>query len=192
MQCREFRRLDERASRLATSIVAQPLRARLARQLAELARAGLLLSEDECLAQHDRSVPGAAQADTIESLGVITRDRPESLRRCLDSLADMLMRSGRRLRLIVADDSTAEPARQRNREVLAAVAARLGVEADYVGADEKATLIDELAARSGVPRPTVEFAVRGPAGFDMAAGANRNTLLLATAGEMTFQVDDDI
>lgn len=183
---------DELVNSGESAIDRDGARERIRERLAQMAERGLLISEGDCLLEHDRRVPGAAQADTISSLGVVTRDRPESLLRCLDSLSTMLARSGRRLRLVVADDSTDERVRQRNRETLERISARLGVDARYLGADEKTALCDQLAARSGAPRSSVEFALRPARRFAMGAGANRNCLLLATQGDLTFQVDDDI
>jgi hypothetical protein len=201
MSCMPFRTLDEHAAaassqvdrvRASGSVDRAAIEAGMRRQLTALVDNGSLLSEADALARHARAVPGATDVDPIESIGVVTRNRPDILRRCLASVGDMLARTDRRVRLVVGDDSSSEVVREENRAALDEAGQRLGLEVQYVGAHEKAQLADQLAARSGIARSLVELAITGTSGFGVTIGANRNALLLSTAGELTLQIDDDI
>jgi hypothetical protein len=56
---------------------------------------------------------------------------------------------------------------------------------------EKRGLIGLLTKSGELPPETVEFGVLGPPECPLHTGANRNTILLTTAGEMALCVDDD-
>jgi hypothetical protein len=76
--CREFRTLDEHIAQLSVVDVKGSL---LRGRLEALAKAGLLVSEDDCLQQHDANAPGAGAEAAVDSVGIVTRDRPDRLER---------------------------------------------------------------------------------------------------------------
>ncbi len=62
----------------------------------------------------------------------------------------------------------------------------------WLGRDERWSYAERLSARSGVPLRLLQFALWPEVPFyPRNIGANRNALLLDTAGELSVQVDDD-
>jgi hypothetical protein len=64
-------------------------------------------------------------------------------------------------------------------------------EVRYAGEEEKRRFIADLIAEGDLPPEIVEFALTNVDGLPFAAGANRNALLLDTAGDMIYSTDDD-
>jgi hypothetical protein len=61
----------------------------------------------------------------------------------------------------------------------------------YAGRLEKSQFADALSAESAVPLAVVHFALFGDERCERSTGANRNCVLLETAGSLTLAVDDD-
>jgi hypothetical protein len=127
----------------------------------------------------------------IEALGVVTRNRPEAVVRCLRSFGTHLRSHGRRARMLVVDSSDAAQAEQ-GRGALAALAGELATEIRWVGSDEKRRLADRLARTAAVDPELVRFALFDTAGVDHDIGGNRNCLLLLHAGQPFLSADDDM
>jgi hypothetical protein len=89
------------------------------------------------------------------------------------------------------DGSTDPRVIQQNREVTAGAARAARFDIRYCGLEEKQRFADALTRRAGVDPDLVRFMLFGVDGIDNATGANRNALLLQTAGEMFLSVDDD-
>ena len=192
-RCRRFAPLDVHAERLfrvlnLTSGSKQDLR----EQLEELARSGFLFSVQSAneLLEAD-AVAGLPEQNSIESLGIPTRNRPESLRRCLLSYAQCAAEFGRKIKFIVADQSEPPEVRAANMGSIEAVKAQFGGEMSYAGMEEQKRFVSVLAKAAGLDECSVAFALLNPECFPIATGANRNVLLLATVGELALQVDDD-
>lgn len=148
--CRELKPIEEHAGAI----------------VAKAAAAGVLFSERaflERIRSRPRPAPPAPSA-----LGIVTRDRPDELARCL--------RSFRAPEIVVCDDGSGS----------APPGAR------YAGPAEKAAFLDALSAESGVPRAVAAFGLGdvGLSGF--RAGGNRNALFLDLAGRVFVSVDDDV
>ena len=71
--------------------------------LQRLVRLGLLVSEDELVSIAERAPAGGEKTARVSTLGVVTRDRPESLRRCLESYIENVRRHGREVSFAVMD-----------------------------------------------------------------------------------------
>src|SRR5262249_4893247 len=128
----------------------------------------------------------------ISAVGIITTDRPRMLDRCLKSLtASLALDTSSRPRIVIVDGSTDERVIQSNRELAARGAKPAEVDIRYCGLEEKNRFADALTDRAGVDPDLVRFAMFGVGGIDNATGANRNALLLETAGEMFLSLDDD-
>jgi hypothetical protein len=127
----------------------------------------------------------------VATLGIPTKDRPESLHRCLAGHLDDGRRRGRRHDYVIVDDSAEAAVRARHREVLRALGDRYGAAIGYAGPEERARFAVALVRRAGLPPEAVEFALLNPEGCPVATGASRNALLLHTAGDLLVQVDDD-
>lgn len=128
----------------------------------------------------------------IAMLAVPTRDRPESLRRCLDSYLQNFERHSRTVGLVVADDGPRESA-QSVRELLTGIARRYDVTVDYLGWRERSRLATTLAQRAGVDPQVVRrgLSVDTDTPHLSTSGGVRNALLLAGSGRSILMVDDD-
>jgi hypothetical protein len=159
----------------------------VAQRLYELVDRGLLVSQQEVLARARAAAEADADAGpTLDRVAVITSDRPANLAICLRSYRE---RYGADLELIVFDDSADAATRAENRRVAAQAAA--GGRTMYAGEDEKRQVIAELAARSGVEPDVVRAAMAEFDGCGYHCGANRNAVLLDSAGAAVLMVDDD-
>ena len=123
-------------------------------------------------------------ADTtpITTVGIVTADRPPTVRRALDSIIRHCDRYGRRPRFVVIDGSRQPANRTATAVAVLATAETSGHDVQYVGQAEATDFGESLQAR-GAPALRV---------LPGSAGANRNLLLLLTAGERILTVDDDV
>lgn len=159
---------------------------------------GLLVSEkmllEKCIAAPSQSRVEQTQSDStnqISSVCIPTKDRPNSLKQCIDSYLKHVDARRGTIQFLVADDSTNEENARSNAEHVSTVAKQSSIECRYLGAQEKQEYVTKLAMRAQVPQSIVEFALVPNSFLDMGAGANRNLLLLLTAGELVLSVDDD-
>lgn len=121
-------------------------------------------------------------------LGIPTRRRWPALFRLLRGLeADTA--SHELARLVIADDGTPPAQGQAVRGALGRWARQRGLPFSYVGAGEKMRLAEHLGG-AGFPRDLVDFAIGPRAAGNV--GANRNCLLLHSAGRLLLCVDDDV
>jgi hypothetical protein len=135
-------------------------------------------------------LPGSTDGSSrISTLGIVTADRPQALERCVASYIRHLQHHGRSPRIVVVDDSKRSTNATATRRI--ATNARRGYDGivQYVGAREKAAVRRALTL-SGADPAAIDFGLPAHArGF--APGANRNHLLLATAGDLFLTADDD-
>lgn len=127
---------------------------------------------------------------SITTLAVPTRNRVESLERCLKSFMRNAQTFGRTPVFFVADDSGEEEAR-RSRHVLKSLAEAHGAQATFAGSAERAAYVEALA-EAGITPDVARFALFDVHGCGAAIGANRNAILLETVGESSVSADDDI
>jgi hypothetical protein len=127
----------------------------------------------------------------IGTIAIPTRDRRQSLGRALRSYAENARDNGRLPELVVADDSSGAATREQVRGDLRALGRRYGLRCWYIGLEEKKRYVGLLASAARVSRRAVEFALLNPEGCSVTPGANRNCLLLHTAGATFFGPDDD-
>lgn len=185
-RCDRFATLDAHADALVATLGVDPARrVDLRGMLGHLVEDGVLVSEREVARSVGRS--GSADPEPIAALGVVTCDRPQALRRGLESFVSVHRRTGRSLEVAIFDDSGPGPSAA-NREVLASLS---GVGVRYAGRDEKHAYRQALVGQGHDPE-TVAFALSDPEGAGLPIGANRNALLLDAVGECVVSVDDDI
>ncbi|MBA3442282.1 MAG: hypothetical protein H0T92_20700 [Pyrinomonadaceae bacterium] len=162
--------------------------------LLQLIEAGLLISDRDLLDQVRRLTHASTLLHppaSISTIGVLTRDRPDSLRRCLTSYIENGKRHGRACRFVVMDDSQSVEMRNHIRQMLGELRARCDVNLAYAGREEKKGFAAALAAAGDVPCEVIDFALFGIEELGCTVGANRNALLLDTPGELVCSVDDD-
>ena len=158
--------------------------------LESLVRQGLLTSETALRQRSFRAIRPAVTLPTISTIAVITRERIDSLQRCLESYIDNGQRADRRVEYLVVDTAPEAETRDRTRAMLRGVSTRRDVPVRYAGLEERQRFANALA-RAGLPQPAIDFALFDPEGCDLVYGAARNTVLLATVGQSVLCADDD-
>ena len=204
-RCQEFRTINEHAQTIYNALRGKQKQAcaihshhsapleigSIKKQLAGLIESGFLITDKELL---DRCRQLGEQKETvplIASIGVVTRNRPESMRRCLESYIDTCKRHGRTNNFVVVDDSTSAEVRKEIRNILYTLRRRFGVDIFYAGMEEKISYAKLLTAESDAPPDVVNFALLDTENCGYTAGANRNAFLLQTIGDLVFCADDD-
>jgi hypothetical protein len=154
------------------------------------AEEGMMISRAELL-QRGEVTKALDPPPRISCLAIPTSNRPGHLQRALKSYANHFSKVGRSIEFVVADDGQSPQSCQLSKEVSDRQAETGDSAVVYVGPGEKRQLIARLAEKHSVPRRALEFGILGPAGLAPTIGANRNTIVLQTAGKMVLSVDDD-
>jgi hypothetical protein len=128
------------------------------------------------------SAAAKTSAAPIGAIGILTADRPQLAERAVSECRSHCGRWGRSSEVFVIDGSAVPTHQTRTREIVAMATGAVPVH--YVGFEERTRLVERLA-------PTAPQCVHDAIGSG-SAGANRNTLLLLTAGTPCLMVDDDI
>ena len=128
--------------------------------------------------------------DGISAIGIPTRNRAGSVLAALRSYHANASMHGRRVRFVVADSSSA-PDQARLASALDVLREDIDIEVEYLDENWRANLVRTLADETGCGPDVLQFALYGHETCDTNYGANRNALLLATAGELSVHVDDD-
>lgn len=181
--CQGCKTIEGHAAAIARTGLAGDAHAVMA-TLQSLAMSGLLRSCADLLP----SGRSSARTDVtpITTVAIITADRPTVLRRGLASFARHLDAHGRPARLLIVDGSRESDHEIENRHIAADLARSGGRTIDYAGADEARALRERLAA-AGASETMLDFALTPG-----SIGANRNLVLLLTAGEHVLMADDDM
>ena len=195
--CQAFRTLEEHARSYQQS--AAPGRQAsdrvwiesIVEQLTELAADGLLISDRDLL-NSLRAAEPESPPPPVATVGIMTRNRPDALKRCLVSFIENSRRFGRTNDFVVMDDSDEAALRQETRQMLRALKSEYGVSLSYAGLEEKRRFAEALIENSDVPPDVISFALFDQAQVGFSAGANRNALLLHTVGDLVFSADDDM
>ena len=151
----------------------------------------LMISDDELLELCRRSATQNAESRTISTVGVITRNRPESLELCLRSFIDRCARQGRKVDFAVGDSSPDHDCQEQVRTILQRLSSSHGVKISHIGLREKAAFAEAITKEGDIPAEVVNFALCGDRSLDFSPGANRNALLLHATGRMLLIADDD-
>lgn len=167
------------------------MRGYIQEQVQSLIEKGLLISEDNFYNTFSEANT-TPDNSYISSIGVLTKDRPSSLERCLAELiTSHTLDSLNKVRYIISDDSSDDNTILKNLDVLRKLQAKSKIDLQYLGRDQKIDFCQRLSQRSGVPYEIVEFAILNPLNIDRSTGANRNALLLETVSELFLSTDDD-
>lgn len=186
--CAVFKTLEEHATDICRAFP-QEDKAAVLTQLRGLLKQGLLL-EDTALAAHFRRRTPTRAPARISWLGMPTCNRVDRLCANLESYVDNVLAHGRELSFVVVDDSPDRDVRARCHQRLRELKRRRGIALHYAGAEEKRRFAAVLAG-AGFDREDIAFSLFGKADCGTTIGANRNALLLQTAGEAFFAPDDD-
>ncbi len=163
--------------------------------LNELVRDGFFVSEESLRTAIARRVGELAHEEAAETyitlVGMPTANRPKSLERAVASYVEQAKHTDRKIACMVMDDSRDEATQRRNMEALHELHKRNGAHILYADRARLAVYGSSLARYASVPEEIVHFALLGPDASGPTYGAPRNALLLATAGEIYVQADDD-
>jgi len=129
--------------------------------------------------------------DQISSISIITCDRKDSLKQCLEGFIINNVDIGCNLSYYVFDDSQFPINSTYNCQSLLALRNLYNVNIFYADREIKQSFLNNLV-KKGIPEHVLNFAFIPTVNISTTIGANRNYSLLACNGSMTFNVDDDI
>ena len=127
----------------------------------------------------------------INTLGIVTGNRPQTLQRCLESYFQNCQATGKTLHSLIIDDSAKPEVCQEYRERLQSLHTKFNLPITYIGRQELQQFVENLRREGDIPHSVIEFALVKPSHSPLFHSGNRNTLLLATGGELVFSADDD-
>lgn len=130
-------------------------------------------------------------ASSITSIGIPTRDRPDTVVCCLESYVANALQFNREPTFYIVDDSRQPDTASLTRQKIEAVANSHPLPTKFLDRTYRLHIADRLAEETRVPVEVTRYALLGDNRCDSSYGAARNTLLLATSGELSIQVDDD-
>lgn len=189
-QCREFRSIDEHVARVAAVVPGLTQHDRIRKGLEGLASTGLLISDKDYLARLERAPEGEPRS--LHAIYIRACDRPEQLRRLLDSLANYERRFRVARHVVLLDDSVDEKNRDMNRDLLREFARAVGNPVSYVGPAERARLRQRLSKAVPEAAASIEWLLdRGPRTRRPGGGRSWNLALLLSAGRMFAMLDED-
>jgi FkbH-like protein len=210
-ECRQFKTLDDHAEHIcqARNLQDDSIEA-IKSQLTRLVEAGFLISQEQLLfsgtsrggfaniPRFEANISGepapkdAPATDcSIASVGILTCNRLEGLKRSLTSYIENSKQYGRTNDFVVMDDSASPETRESYRRLLRELAAEYGVEIFYAGLEEKTRFAKALIEKGGLPAEVVNFALFDVESTGYSYGANRNAMQLHSAGDAIFTADDD-
>lgn len=130
--------------------------------------------------------------DPVElTVTIPTADRADMCLRCIDSLDHYIKKHNQPCRLVIADDSRSEQQRQALLSGLKQHSAGWLGSIEYIGTDQAKQTAKSLSQALDVDLSILESLVLNPRAAKRATGANRNRLLLASAGQKFITCDDD-
>lgn len=146
------------------------------------------MKSSETLSETTDKNRGQSSTPRIDTVGIMTADRPALLER---ALASYIQNNHQRndIEYIVYDDSKDTAASAANFAVAQKLARQFGVPIRFAGRPERERYARQLGDGVAIAAELLEYALLNPRGYTL--GQNRNTLLLDTVGSMICCVDDD-
>lgn len=187
--CREFQPLAQHVANIEQKIPALKGQSQAIGQVLEyLRKRDLLQSADDIFERLRTS--SATPVDT-RTVAIRTCDRPSELNRLLRSIEEYRQRFPADRSFVVFDDSR-DGANQRANAELVAEAAGNGVQAKYCGLDWRNAVASAAQTDMNIDPAQVARLIGGvPAAPEFSGGQVWNAMLLATAGQGVFMLDDD-
>jgi hypothetical protein len=185
--CTDFASITDHTRRLCAEL---PALAAKATSLLEFftAQGALLLHSD--LYRCETQVDPMGQP-RVSWMALPTSRRPIQLARALDSYRDNFSLYSRQIRFVIADDCGAAEQANGAEQLISSIRSRFPSSVDYLGPKEKRRLVSSLARKGALPLDVLEFGLLGSERHSPTTGANRNCILLHTAGDMLLCADDD-
>ena len=191
--CREFRTLDEHAARIQSTIPGlSAKREDIRRVLDGLVQRQLLMSDGAFIARLRRAPTRVAAP--VRGVFIRACDRPQQLANLFKSLADYERRYRANQRYIVIDDSGLPANINEQRDLLREFARATGCKASYIGAAERARIVERFAkALPSAKEALGQLLLRDahPHAQRFGGGRGWNLALLLSAGARMALIDDD-
>ena len=127
----------------------------------------------------------------ISSFVIPTANRPGMLRRALLSYGRNSLDHSHPVRFVVLDSSSEPASALENRQMLLQLQTEIDLSIQYAGPDDKRQFAERLATKGSLPRDVLDYALFDGYGVGYNHGANCNSILLQTIGELAFSADDD-
>ena len=190
-QSREFRTLDEHIARILATIPGlASQREGVARVLDGLVSRGLLVGDRDFL----KRVESAPLREPAALRGVFIRacDRPRQLAQLLATLTEYERRFHANRHYVVLDDSGTREAVDGHRDLVREFARATGCKLTYIGAAERAKLVERMAKAVPQAAPILPVLLGGGTRSDRFGGGRAwNLALLLSAGARLVLLDDD-
>lgn len=190
--CDEFRTLDEHVRvyvRGRGSTVPAPRV--LGNELKKLADSGYMVSRTK-IVQKLKSPLKQVTPQAISTVGFPTCDRVGILERGARSYIDNCRQFDRSNDFVIMDGSEKPETRNAYRSRLRTLASEFNVSIRYAGLEEKLEFVRKLVETKDLPDDVVRFVCLGDTNYlGTMVGANRNSLLLHTVGDLMLSADDD-
>ncbi len=135
--------------------------------------------------------PQSSDHHHISTIGIPTRNRTASLKRCIESFHIHAQSVEREIEFCIIDNSTTQEALASNKAMLEAFADTSGASIHYFNTEQREELAARLAQQLSIAASITRFALLGDDRCSDSYGACRNALLLYTAGKLSIQTDDD-
>jgi hypothetical protein len=168
-----------------------PLYKQYSKEIASLIERGLVAPVEKSLQVILAAKKPFAGNCRITTLCIPTCGRTAYLSRCVSTFSDSLRAHGRDdATILVVDDSADRVSEARNREVATSLQAPDGPPIQFVGYEERQSLINELLRKKVAPTEVIQFALNAEK-LLTTEGSVRNTMMLLTGGQYILQTDDD-
>ncbi|HIK28475.1 MAG: HAD-IIIC family phosphatase [Oscillatoriaceae bacterium SKW80] len=190
-ECQQFKTLAEHAREISSTKRYSLSYSEALQQLSELAKAGFLISQQQIIDKWKNSEEIPSTENIIASVGLITCNRIDGLKRALSSYIENCLQYERKNDFVVVDDSANPQTRNSYRQMLRALKNKYGVKIYYGGLEEKQHFAKALIKTGELPPEIVNFALFDVEKSGVSPGANRNALTLHCVGDMIFSADDD-
>jgi hypothetical protein len=159
--------------------------------LASLLEKGVLQTRQGFAQSLSEALGTPTPAPKITVFGIPTANRPEMLKRALDSYLPHFRARNRVVRVLVSDDSRDETVAEKNRAVAKEAGQQHDFKVEYLGQAERRELVEKFAQGNDDRRRALQFLLLDSQGLGQTYGMARNALLLASVGELLLCADDD-
>jgi hypothetical protein len=196
LECVEFRTIDQHTARIITRNPAMKEQQQAIKQvLNQMLETGMLVSAK---ATCDRLMKDSAGMDEADDklddkpvAAIITWERPEALKRLLESIVRNCETKDIH-HLYVIDDSRSAENIEKNQQLVASFTGQLETPLTYFGREAQTRLIDALAEKLPQHEQAIRFLI-DTSGWQQhwTAGLNRNLALMLSFGRRLVMLDDD-
>ena len=187
-----FKSMDQHTQALAS--LGFPDKGSATTAIEELKNLGLLYSKKQFLETIEAQ---STQDDSnpIQTLAVLTCNRPLALERCLQSFYDYNKNYDNSIEIIVYDDSSVPDISTSNRKIIQKINEEQGNKIHYHGPEQKKALLQKMVNLPLVKEidPNIlSFALQRHQYCPYTYGANLNNVLLTNINKNIMTVDDDM